>query len=217
MTLARDGRPTIVEPGRGTKRELLIATFIERVATVGFRRTRVDDVCRQAGVSIREWYEWFGKKDPTYLLVFGTLGGALLRKARTAFEEEGGPWERRVRAGLEVVTAELAGKPVLTRFLMECPHVDGGDAALARLLGRAHRVYLTDEIRGRAPAVPPAALESIATSLVVQPMMRYVEEGQLHRLPELVPWIVYYLTLDLLGPERAAPLLPGRGSPAGQD
>lgn len=190
------------------KREGAKTAFIERVAKVGFANTRIGDVAHDAHVSTEQWYCWFGHKEPAYLMLFEFCGGALLVHAQTVFEATDGPWETHMRAALEVVTAELEAQPLVARFLLEYQHVAGGPEALGRLLGRAQSVYLTAEVRRSAPLLPQAALESIAASLIVEPMKRYIEEDQLHRLRELVPTVLYTLTLNLLGPERAAPLRP---------
>ena len=74
-------------------------------------------------------------------------------------------------------------------------------------------MYLTDEIRHHSPDAPAAAYESIAAGVAVEPIRRYLEDGKVDRLAELVPWIVYYMTLHFFGPERAA----GQRPPPGPD
>jgi hypothetical protein len=51
--------------------------------------------------------------------------------------------------------------------------------------------------------------------VIIEPIRRYLEEGVAEGeddpLPGLVAWIVYYLTLYLFGPERAAAQRPQPG------
>jgi len=203
-----DARPA--RRDRDAKQRSARESFIERVARTGFRNTRIEDVCRDAGVSHREFYRWFGNKDQCYLSIFDAFGRSLIDVGQRTFEETTGSWEEKLRAGLLAVVSELAGDPDRARFLLECHAVGGGEGAMWRLVDRAALVYLTDEVRSQAPRAPMAASESIAAGVVVEPIRRYLEEGKVDRLPDLVPWIVYYMTLYLFGPARAASQRPPR-------
>lgn len=205
-------------PGRRdpeAKRLSARSSFIERVARTGFRNTRVEDVCRDVGVSHREFYRWFGNKNQCYLSIFDGFGRSLVEAGQRAFDETAGSWEAKMRAGLLATMSALADDPHRVRFLLECQAVSGGEGAMWRLVDRAERVYLTDEVRSGSPQAPAAVFESIAVGVVVEPIRRYLEEGKVDRLPDLVPWIVYYMTLYLFGPARAAGQRPGPGSEAG--
>jgi AcrR family transcriptional regulator len=196
---------------RDAKRQSARQSFIERVARDGFRSTRIEDVCRDVGVSHREFYRWFGNKDQCYLSIFDAFGRAVVDVGQRSFDETTGPWEAKLRAGLLVAVRELVADPHRVPFLLECQAVEGGERAMWQLVGNAERVYLTDEVRHRSPPAPAAAYESIAAGVVVEPIRRYLEEGKVDRLADLVPWIVYYMTLYLFGPERAAGQRPAPG------
>lgn len=191
-----------------TKRDQAASTFIERVARDGYRATKVGDVCRAAEISTRDFYRWFGSKDQCFLTVFHKIGRKLLGIGVRACREENGSWEDKLRVALEVVIENLVRNPPLARFLMEYQAVDGGNDVLWTLVTQAERVYLNDDVRERASSVPESAQEGIVTSAIVEPVIRYLEEDKLHELPVLVPWIVYYATLHVFGPERAEPLFP---------
>ena len=198
---------------RDAKQRAARDSFIERVARDGFRNTRIEDVCRDVGVSHREFYRWFGNKDQCYLSIFDAFGRAVVDAGQQTFDETTGPWEAKLRAGLLAAVRELASDPHRPPFLLECQAVDGGERAMWQLVASAERVYLTDEVRHRSPPAPAAAYESIAAGVVVEPIRRYLEEGKVDRLPDLVPWIVYYMTLYLFGPVRAS----GQRPPPGPD
>jgi AcrR family transcriptional regulator len=199
---------------RDAKQRSARDSFIGRVAAAGFRNTRIEDVCRDVGVSHREFYRWFGNKDQCYLSIFDMFGRSLIDVGERIFDGTAGPWEEKLRAGLLAVVGELARDPRQARFLLECHAVGGGEGAMWRLVASAERVYLTDEVRSQAPPAPAAASESIAAGVAVEPIRRYLEEGKVDELPDLVPWIVYYMTLYLFGPERAAGQRPPPGPEA---
>ncbi|MGH9093004.1 MAG: TetR/AcrR family transcriptional regulator [Acidimicrobiales bacterium] len=193
---------------RAAAREHLLVTFIECVARLGYRRTHVDDVCRRSGVSNRRFYEGFGSKHDCYLMVFDTFGKQVTERARGAAQAASGPWETRVRAALEAAIGELVTHPLLVQFLLEYRNVQEGNTAMLRLIADAKDIYLTEEVQQNLPPVPREAQESVVSNLVAQLTLCYVEAGKLHRLPDVVPWVLYHGTLHLLGPDRAAPLRP---------
>ena len=208
---SRARRPT--RGARDAKQQAARASFIARVASDGFRNTRIEDVCRDVGVSHREFYRWFGNKDQCYLSIFDTFARAVVDAGQQAFDETAGPWEVKLRACLFAAVRELAADPHRVPFLLEWHAVDGGERAMWGLVDSAERVYLTDEVRHHSPEAPAAAYESIAAGVAVEPIRRYLEEGKVDRLADLVPWIVYYMTLHFFGPERAA----GQRPPPGPD
>ena len=93
-----DARPA--RRDRDAKQRSARDSFIERVAAAGFRNTRIEDVCRDVGVSHREFYRWFGNKDQCYLSIFDTFGRSLIDVGRADLRRDGG-----------AVGGEAAGRP----------------------------------------------------------------------------------------------------------
>lgn len=191
-----------------SKRDRLLNAFVVHVAEEGFPGTHVENVCREVSVSTREFYRWFGDKDRCYLALFGTLTHQVIERSQREFRAADGPWEVRMRAALEAATTQLAAHPRIVRFLHEWPRVRSGRHALLQVTTSALQEYLPDDSSLHDPEVPSAALEAVVGGVVVQPIQRYVREGKTRELPELVPWILYYMTLDLFGQQRAAPYRP---------
>jgi AcrR family transcriptional regulator len=185
-------------------RERALSAFVTRVAASGYRETHVEDVCRDVGASTRDFYAWFGKKDRCYLTVFSAFGNHVITVAERAHGEASGPWETRTRAALEAAFEQLTSRPKMVRFLSQSPYVDGSREVLLSLVARSQRVYLTDEVREHVDGIPPEPLEVIVSSSVMYPIITYVREGRAQDIPELVPSMVYYLTLVFFGAERAA-------------
>jgi AcrR family transcriptional regulator len=185
-------------------RERALSAFVTRVAASGYRETHVEDVCRDVGASTRDFYAWFGKKDRCYLTVFAAFGNHVITVGERAYGDASGPWETRLRTGLEAAFEQLTSRPKMVRFLSQSPHVDGSREALLSLIARSQHVYLTDEVREHVDDIPQEPFEVIVSSSVVYPIVTYIREGKAQDLLELIPSMVYYLTLVFFGPERAA-------------
>ena len=169
------------------------------MAASGYRETHVEDVCRDVGASTRDFYAWFGKKDRCYLTVFAAFGNHVITVAERAHGDTSGPWETRTRAALEAAFEQLTSRPKMVRFLSQSPYVDGSRDALLSLIARSRHVYLTDEIRGHVDDIPPEPLEVIVSSSVMYPIITYMREGKAQDIGELIPSMVYYLTLVFFG------------------
>lgn len=195
---------TAEHPDRIGNRERALSAFVNRVAANGYRRTHVEDVCRDVGASTRDFYAWFGKKDRCYLTVFAAFGNHVIVQAERAYREAPGAWETRIREALEAAFEQLTTRPKMVRFLSQYPQVEGGRAVLLGLIERSRQIYFSDEVRRQVDDIPQEPLEVIVSSSIVYPMIGYVREGKLQDIPELIPSIVYCLSLVFFGPERAA-------------
>jgi AcrR family transcriptional regulator len=185
-------------------RERAMSAFVTRVATTGYRQTHVEDVCRDVGASTRDFYAWFGKKDRCYLTVFAAFGNYVITQAERAYNGVPGPWETRLRLALEAAFDELTARPKMVRFLGQSSQVDGSRAVLLSMIERSRPLYFPEEVRQQVDDVPREPLEIIASSSIVYPIVMYVREGKLQDISELIPSILYHLSLVFFGPERAA-------------
>jgi AcrR family transcriptional regulator len=203
---ARQRPGTVVDDGesRSVKRERALVAFVESVERTGYSGTHVKDICAEVGISCREFYVWFEKKEQCYLHVFSAFGQRLISRANQAFARTDGLWETRLRAALETLARDLSANPRMVRYLLEHKHVASGGDALTRLVNDAEQVYMTDEARCCVPPLLASMVEQIVANVLIVPIRGYIEAGKLESLPEVVPWIVYYMTLNLFGPERAA-------------
>ena len=189
MDQENSGRPPNGDAGparrdRDAKQRSARDSFIERVAGAGFRNTRIEDVCRDAGVSPPEFYRWFGNKDQCYLSIFDVFGRSLVDVGRRTFDGTAGPWEEKLRAGLLAVVRELAGDPRQARFLLECHAVNGGEGAMWRLVASVKRVYLTDEVRSQAPPSSGGRVREHRGRRRCRPIRSLPRGGEGRRAPE---------------------------------
>lgn len=106
--LSRSSDTDLVRPWRGVspeqrvseRRERLLAAALEVFASGGFRATKVRDVCREAGLTERYFYESFASKEA--LLV------ALAEEIVTDLVVAAGPGIELVEADIEAAIAEMS-------------------------------------------------------------------------------------------------------------
>src|SRR3954462_16041887 len=81
------------------RRAKLLDAGLELFGTHGFGATGVKDVCREAGVTDRYFYESFNDGRALFLAVFDRLTDELFLEVATATAEAGGGPARQVRLG----------------------------------------------------------------------------------------------------------------------
>jgi AcrR family transcriptional regulator len=193
----------------------LLAGMAEAVSEHGYAETSIADVIARAGVSRKTFYQQFDGKDECFAVAYGQEMERLLEVTLSAFEAEGPPWARRLRAALTALCGALAGNPEVARLCF-VEGLDAGPITTAR-----RRVAL----RGLLPlfeAAPSDAVgdspfgESLRTGRIgdlAEMLRQEIAAGVGAGLPRLVPELTYLMTVPFLGPERAARELDG--PPAG--
>src|SRR3954451_18403936 len=78
------------------RREKLLDAGLELFGTRGYAGTGVKDVCRQAGLTDRYFYESFNDGGALFLAVFARLTDALFQAVAAAVAESGGAPERQL-------------------------------------------------------------------------------------------------------------------------
>lgn len=113
--------PTFVNVGRDMAREsiatrerILAAAFV-RFARYGFRRTSMEDIAGEAGVSRAALYLQFRNKEEIFKSLARELQDRALARAGAALEADG-PLAERVRAAIEGKSLEMV------RITLESPH-----------------------------------------------------------------------------------------------
>jgi AcrR family transcriptional regulator len=141
--------------------EVLDATYV-CLARYGVRRTTMDDIAGQMGVSRSALYQYVRSKDDAFRRLAGRLHAQALERARRAATADA-PWTQRVRGILEAkldLVLELAGDSPHTAELLDAKGRLFGDicraftAELSRLLIEAFRE--ADTPGGPAPGHPTA-------------------------------------------------------------
>jgi AcrR family transcriptional regulator len=198
-----------------SQRARLLAGMAEAVGEQGFAETSIADVIARAGVSRKTFYQQFDGKDECFAVAYGAEMDRLLEVTLSAFEAEGPPWARRLRAALTTLCGALAGNPAVARLCF----VEGLDA------GPITAARRRDALAGLLPLFEAAPSDAVGDSPfgeslrmgrigdLAEMLRQEIAAGAGSALPRLVPELTYLMTVPFLGPERAAREL--EGPPAG--
>ncbi|NLT07766.1 MAG: TetR/AcrR family transcriptional regulator [Solirubrobacterales bacterium] len=193
-----------------SQRSRLLAAMAEAVCEQGFAETSISDVIARAGVSRKTFYQQFDGKDDCFATAYGLEVDRLSAVALAAFEAEGGPWARRLRAALTALCGALAANPGTARLCF----VEGHDA------GPLTAARRRDALAGLLPLFEDAPAEAIGSDLgeslrmgrigdLAEILRHEIDAGAGPRLPRLVPELAYLMAVPFLGPERAVAELGG--------
>lgn len=143
----RKGR-TLAER-RQERRQALLAAALDVFGTKGYAASSVDEICRRAYVSSRNFYEEFANREA----LLGALGdevGKKLYKALTEVEVEPGPnlVRRRSRARVAAMVHTLVDDPRVARLIfVESVGVSAENEARRRQAHHAYAAWLRDYLR----------------------------------------------------------------------
>src|SRR3954470_2296609 len=99
------------------RRGKLLDAGLERFGTHGFAGTGVKDICREAGLTDRYFYESFNDGGALFLAVFDRLTEELFRAVAEAVVESGDDPERQLRDAIGTFVHALADDPRKQRVL----------------------------------------------------------------------------------------------------
>jgi len=199
------GRANLPEPLIAhSQRERILNAMAEACAGKGFGGTTIADICEPAGVSRATFYELFkDKEDCLHATMELSLADAMGRIVEVYSPDK--PWATMVRDSAAAFLDLLAGRPDFARMaLIEAPAAGGrsyemyasGKRVLQALLDRGRDNPIEEQ------AIPSSAGRgalAAAESLIVGQILA----GNTERLPELLPDIVYIVTIPYLGQDEA--------------
>lgn len=177
------------------QRDRLFAAIVKLVDEQGYPATSLTQIVKTAGVARHTFYEHFEDKEALFLALFDETAEAGVQATRKAFESASGPWEEKVRAGLDALLGLIALDPALTRVYM-VESQSAGPAALARRneamrqFGEMLRAGREDAPRG---AELPDSLEDILVGGVVWMVSKRLISDQEDiggLLPEVLEFVV---------------------------
>src|SRR4051794_10188003 len=150
------------------RRAKLLDAGLELFGTRGFASTRVKDVCREAGVTDRYFYESFNDGGALFLAVFDRLTDELFRAVAEAVVESGEDPERQLRDAIGTFVHALADDPRKQRVLFaEAPAAGPAAAAHMRKTLRRFAELVTATARMHVPPdTDPDDIQLLALSLV---------------------------------------------------
>ncbi len=138
--------------------------MIEAVTTRGYPQTSVKLVIGLAGVSRRSFYEQFSGKEECFLATFDLIANRTVKRLTGAYRTADGNQQRRLRATLQALGAELEQNPKALRLAIAESQAAGVEGL--RRLQKTTAVYeglLASALSGRCPpAGEGAARESAA-------------------------------------------------------
>jgi len=199
------GRADLPEPlVAHSQRERILIAMADACAAKGFGATTIADICKPAGVSRATFYELFeDKEDCLQASMELSLADTMGRIVEIYSPDK--PWATMVRDAVATFLDLLANRPQFARMaLIEAPAAGGrsyemyasGKRVLQALLDRGRNDPIEEQ------AIPSSAARgalAAAESLVVGQILA----GNAERLPELLPDIVYIVTVPYLGQDEA--------------
>jgi AcrR family transcriptional regulator len=199
------GRADLVEPlVAHSQRERILNAMAEACAAKGFGATTIADICEPAGVSRATFYELFkDKEDCLQASMELSLADAMGRIVEVYSPDK--PWATMVRDATATFLDLLASRPEFARMALIEAAAAGGRSQEMYASGKRVLQALLDQ--GRNDPVEEAAIPSsagrgalaAAESLIVGQILA----GNAKRLPELLPDIVYIVTIPYLGQDEA--------------
>ncbi|HEY3018910.1 MAG TPA: TetR/AcrR family transcriptional regulator [Solirubrobacteraceae bacterium] len=111
------------------RRGKLLDAGLELFGTRGFATTGVKDICRQAGLTDRYFYESFNDNGELFLAVFDRLTDELFAAVAAAVAGSGSDPERQLRTAIGTFIHALAADPRKSRVLFAEAAAAGADAA----------------------------------------------------------------------------------------
>ncbi len=172
-------------------------------AVHGYGPTTIADIVEPAGVSRATFYELFkNKEECLHATMELSLADAMGRFGEAYSPDK--PWEDSVRDCTATFLDLLARRPDFARMaLIEAPAAEGRSFEMYASGKRVLQTLLDsgrDSIQGEAiPASAGRGALAAAESLIAGQILA----GNTERLPELLPDIVYILTVPYLGQDEA--------------
>jgi AcrR family transcriptional regulator len=150
------------------RRARLLDAAVECYGTNGYAATGVKDICRQAGVTDRYFYESFANRAELFVAAFEHAAAGLLARVAVAVATVPAEPSQQARAAIETFVRALADDPRTARLLFVEPASVGADVerhVRSTIRGFADLVATTARPHV-PPSVPDQVLAMGALSLV---------------------------------------------------
>jgi AcrR family transcriptional regulator len=170
------------------RREKLLEAGLQLFGTRGFAATGVKDICRQAGLTDRYFYESFRDSRELFLAVFDRLTDELFGAVAAAVAGSGGDPERQLRDAIGTFVDALAADQRKPRVLFAEAAAAGPEAAAhMRATLRRFAALVAATARQHLPArTSDEEVALVALSLVglLERVVSDREDGELAIAPE---------------------------------
>jgi AcrR family transcriptional regulator len=177
------------------RHERLLEAGLELFGTRGYVETGVKDICSEAGLTDRYFYESFDDTRGLFLAVFDRVTDDLFASVSTSVAEAGPEPEPELRAGIAGFVGALAEDPRRARVVFSEGPAAGPEAErhMRATLRRFRGLVAATARRHLGPAVEDELVELVALS-VVGSLERTIAEWQDGRLDLPLERIVDELT-----------------------
>jgi AcrR family transcriptional regulator len=187
-----------------SQRERILNAMAAACAAKGFGAVTISDVVERAGVSRATFYELFKDKEACLQASMElSLADAMGRIVEVYSPDK--PWATMVRDATKAFLELLASRPDFARMaLIEAPAAGGRSlemyASAKRVLQAVLDLGRNDPIEEQG--IPSSAGRG-ALAAAEQLIVGQILAGNTERLPELLPDIVYIITIPYLGQDEA--------------
>jgi AcrR family transcriptional regulator len=197
------------------RREKLLDAALELYGTRGFNATGVKDICRQAGLTDRYFYESFRDARELFIATYDRATSELLTLVAQSVATLAPEPEQQVRGAIETFVRVLAEDPRMARVLFAEAasagpqaerHVRASLRQFADLVGATARPHLP-------PTMPDRLLRMGALSLVGA-IERVIIEWQDGQLETTIDEVTEYLVQLFLAAGATVGINHGRSTPA---
>jgi len=199
------GRAGLPEPlVAHSQRERILTAMAKVCAAKGYGAATISNIVEEAGVSRATFYELFqGKEDCLQASMELSLADAMGRIVEVYSPDK--PWATMVRDAAAAFLDLLATRPEFARMaLIEAPAA-GGRSLEMYASGKRVLQALLD--RGRSDPVEEQGIPSSASrgalAAAEQLIVGQILAANTERLPELLPDVVYIVTIPYLGQDEA--------------
>jgi AcrR family transcriptional regulator len=109
-------RGETAEERRAGRRERLVEAAIELIGTGGYRETTIREICREAGLNERYFYEAFSGREGMLAAAYDEVIARVSEAVLASLSDGEAPPEARIRAGFGAFVNALADDPRLARI-----------------------------------------------------------------------------------------------------
>lgn len=177
------------------RRERLLDAGLQRYGTDGWAATGVKDICREAGLTDRYFYESFDDGVALFTAVFDRATDRLLERVAHAVAAVDPEPQAQISAAIRSFVEALAADPRVARIVFsEAGAVGAGAEAHMRATLRRFAALIVATARPHVPADTPERVLQMGALALVGAMERVIvdwQDGQLDAsIDELVDYLV---------------------------
>jgi AcrR family transcriptional regulator len=187
-----------------SQRERLLAAVVTVVAANGYRGATVTEICKEASVSSRAFYQFYDDKEVAFLAAFDAVLDHLEELLSTAVGTQQGDWPRQIVAALAELTRFFSAEPELGRFCLLEP-VTASPAVIGHFRETVLRGVPFLE-RGRAERKDESSLPASTEDSIIGGLLSLSSRAVIVGSPsldELLPDLAEFALAPYLGADSA--------------